>query len=75
MRPWLSLLLLCSLTGAVAAQSPHVVVTPGVSHAWFSVIYQGSIYFHVPIFQSPFQSASYSNGKVNRMIFHGPGPR
>lgn len=65
MRAWLSLLLLCSLPGAaVAAQSPHVLVTPGVSHAWFSVIYQGAIYFHVPLFQSPFQSAWYSNGKV-----------
>ena len=52
-----SFLLLCVLPGALAAQSPHVVVTPGVSHAWFSVIYQGSIYFRVPIFQSPFQSA------------------
>jgi len=59
-----SLLLLCVLPGALAAQSPHVVVTPGVSHAWFSVIYQGSIYLRVPIFQSPFQSAWYSNGAV-----------
>ncbi len=59
-----SLLLLCVLPGALAAQSPHVVVTPGVSHAWFGVIYQGSIYLRVPIFQSPFQSTWYSNGKV-----------
>ena len=59
-----SLLLVCVLAGALAAQSPHVVVAPGVSHTWFSVIYQGSIYFQVPIFQSPFQSAWYPNGKV-----------